>query len=271
MRIAALILAAGQSRRFGQDKRQAHLPAGTTMLDAVLALYAQVFAPVLVVVRPGDDAFALAAAQRHGATPVVCEQADLGMGHSLATGAQAVLALGPDVQGVVIGLADMPAVQSLTLLALKQALMDASSGASGGASSDALRAASVAASMAASAPAAAAVPVGMRPRALAGMPMPAQSAEPWPCSGVEQLPESVDQPADWPCAQAVLPVYQGQAGHPRGLPRAMLAPLLDLRGDQGARHVIDWSQARQVAVDDLGILVDIDQAQDLARLRPWPP
>jgi CTP:molybdopterin cytidylyltransferase MocA len=51
----------------------------------------------------------------------------------------------------------------------------------------------------------------------------------------------------------------------------MLAPLLDLRGDQGARHVIDWSQARQVAVDDLGILVDIDQAQDLARLRPWPP
>jgi molybdenum cofactor cytidylyltransferase len=248
MRMAALILAAGQSQRFGQDKRQARLPAGPTMLDAVLALYAQVFAPVLVVVRPGDDAFALTAAQRHGATPVVCEQAYLGMGHSLAAGAQALLALGPDVQGVVIGLADMPAVQVSTLLALKQALMDAS----GDVSSDALRAVSMTVS--------AGVP--------AGMPMPAQAAEPSPCSGGAQPPEHVGQPADWPCAQAVLPVYQGQAGHPRGLPRAMLAPLLGLRGDQGARHVIDWSQARQLAVDDPGILLDIDQAQDMAQLAP---
>jgi molybdenum cofactor cytidylyltransferase len=129
MRIAAIVLAAGQGRRFGQDKRQVLLPDGRSMLDTVLSLYAPLFEPLLVVVAPGDS-FAPALAARHGAQVVECAQAAAGMGHSLAAGAQALLEVGTGasqglsaVQGAVIALADMPAVSPPTLLALRAALL----------------------------------------------------------------------------------------------------------------------------------------------------
>jgi molybdenum cofactor cytidylyltransferase len=100
MSIAGLILAAGQSTRFGSDKRQALLPDGRCMLEAVITCYRQVFDSVELVVN---------------------EQADLGMGHSLACGAQALLAH-EELSGVVIGLADMPAVSPATLMDVSQTL-----------------------------------------------------------------------------------------------------------------------------------------------------
>lgn len=121
MSVAGLILAAGQASRFGSDKRQAILPDGRTMLEAVLARYAEVF-DTLWLVTPPDDAFGSQLADMHGAYLVVNAQPDLGMGHSLACGAQALLPHA-DISGVVVGLADMPCVASQTLQDLKHTLM----------------------------------------------------------------------------------------------------------------------------------------------------
>jgi molybdenum cofactor cytidylyltransferase len=128
MSVQALILAAGQGRRFGSDKRQALLPDGRSVLDAVLALHAGCFAQCWVVLRPGD-AFGQAACARWGATPVWADDAEQGMGHSMACGVRAVLAQAATsaadgaLQGLVLSLADMPFVQATTLRALQQAVV----------------------------------------------------------------------------------------------------------------------------------------------------
>ncbi|QEL54704.1 nucleotidyltransferase family protein [Chromobacterium paludis] len=67
----------------------------------------------------------------------------------------------------------------------------------------------------------------------------------------------------------VLPCHDGRAGHPRGLPSSCLAGLLDLSGDAGARDAVDWGQAVRLALDDPGVLLDIDRAEDLQVLASW--
>lgn len=188
--VAGLILAAGRATRFGSDKRMARLPGDDhTLLEAVLATFTAALAPVFIVLRPADEQ-AARMAEAFGARPLVCDDADSGMGHSLACGARALQAV-DGLQGVLIGLADMPAVSPATLHSLMQALM-------------------------------------------------AQR-------------------------RAVVPVYQGRLGHPRGLPAEALPALGRLRGDQGARHLLDWQvEAVQVEVDDAGILLDVDTPADLA-------
>lgn len=59
------------------------------------------------------------------------------------------------------------------------------------------------------------------------------------------------------------PWHAGQPGHPRLLPRATWPALLDLSGDEGARHRLDWSRATRVDVTDEGVLLDIDTPKDL--------
>jgi molybdenum cofactor cytidylyltransferase len=188
--IAGMILAAGQAARFGSDKRQAILPDGQSMLEAVLRRFHEAFDTVLLVAREQDD-FARLLADIHGTELVVNEQADLGMGHSLACGAQALMAH-EGLDGVVIGLADMPAVTVATLVDVREVLA-----------------------------------ARMRP---------------------------------------VVPVFQGQLGHPRGLPRDWFEALGHVTGDHGARHLLDWRQAVAVHVNDRGVLLDADTPEDLARL-----
>jgi molybdenum cofactor cytidylyltransferase len=189
-RIVGMVLAAGRSTRFGSDKRQAILPDGRCMLEAVLQRFHEVFDTVLLVARDHDD-FAQRLADVHGSILIVNEHADLGMGHSLACGAQALMVL-DDVAGVVIGLADMPAVAATTLHDIKDVL------------------------------AARKVPVAPR--------------------------------------------YQGQLGHPRGLPSTWFEAMGQLTGEHGARQLLDWRQAVAVHVNDRGVLLDADTPEDLARL-----
>lgn len=123
MSIAGLILAAGRGTRFGADKRLARLPDGRTLLEAALARHAGISQPLLIVLRPDDEA-AAALARVHGAQVLVCDPVDpaeQGMGHSLACGARALLTM-PDLEGVVIDLADMPSVSAATLRLVHQAL-----------------------------------------------------------------------------------------------------------------------------------------------------
>jgi len=82
----AVILAAGNSRRFGSDKRHYPLLPGRTMLETSLARYQEVFERVFVVLRPDDKAWAH---RLTDARIVYAEDAALGMGHSLAAGVKA--------------------------------------------------------------------------------------------------------------------------------------------------------------------------------------
>ncbi len=129
-RVVVLVLAAGASTRFGSDKRQALLPDGRSLLEAVVVTQRQVFDEVWVLTRPGPsgepDAFAQAVCEAHGARCVTCADAALGQGHTLAAGLRMLLALpsaeatAVPVAGALVALADMPWVRADTLQRLRE-------------------------------------------------------------------------------------------------------------------------------------------------------
>ena len=102
--VLCLVLAAGQGRRFGSDKRLARLDDGTTLLAASVARAREAFAEVRVVVRAGDTpaSLGLPAQQRL----VHSLDASLGMGHSLAAGVAA--ARNSTARAIAVLLGDMP-------------------------------------------------------------------------------------------------------------------------------------------------------------------
>lgn len=64
-------------------------------------------------------------------------------------------------------------------------------------------------------------------------------------------------------ADIVAPVFQGKRGNPVGFGALHLPQLLALDGDQGARNILAKNPVTAVAVDDAGILRDIDTPEDL--------
>ena len=108
MTIGAVVLAAGQSRRFGSDKR-VHL------LAATVAVYQSAFAEIRLVLRPTDIDLTsrLGITLRPGDDVVHAADAHLGMGHSLSAGARGLAERG--WQSLVVGLGDMPYVREATL------------------------------------------------------------------------------------------------------------------------------------------------------------
>jgi len=117
----AIILAAGQSRRFGdQDKRLHILPNGQTMLSAVYAKARQVFDDVVVVIHPADRAdFLGLPAEVKSIKSVNCEQ---GIGCSLADAFKYLCHKSEYkvFSTAAVMLADMPFIQILTLKMLKK-------------------------------------------------------------------------------------------------------------------------------------------------------
>jgi len=106
MRLAAIVLAAGRSVRFGADKRLAIVRGRPLITWALTALDGFDFAQKIAVVRPDDPVEPLLAP--FDVTAVVNPRADDGMGMSLACGVAALDA----VEGVFIALADMPDIPS---------------------------------------------------------------------------------------------------------------------------------------------------------------
>jgi len=115
VKIGALVLAAGQSKRFGGDKRQATLPNGKLVIQQTLEKVTAVFDDVLVVLRAED-------AELHERLKVLfpdlafhnAPDSELGMGNSLASGIRQI----SDWDGVFVFLGDMPFVEVETLKSL---------------------------------------------------------------------------------------------------------------------------------------------------------
>jgi molybdenum cofactor cytidylyltransferase len=66
-------------------------------------------------------------------------------------------------------------------------------------------------------------------------------------------------------AEMVAPAYRGERGHPVGFARAYDTALKALTGDAGARAIIAarlWV-LRVIEVDDPGVVLDVDQPDDL--------
>lgn len=61
----------------------------------------------------------------------------------------------------------------------------------------------------------------------------------------------------------VAPVFKSLRGHPVVFGRAHLAALMALRGDRGARELLEQHEVDLVPVSDPGVLVDVDRPQDL--------
>ena len=66
----------------------------------------------------------------------------------------------------------------------------------------------------------------------------------------------------------VVPVFDGERGHPVGFSRRFRAELLALSGDAGARTVVTAHAAavHRLDVDDPGVLQDVDTRADAERL-----
>lgn len=116
MVVAALVLAAGASRRFGSDKRL-HPLDGQPMLARTLATYRQVLDDVGVVIRPGEPAIA-ALVRTAACRPIEAADAAAGLSRSLAAGVAALR----HADGLLVGLGDMPFVAPATLRALVTAM-----------------------------------------------------------------------------------------------------------------------------------------------------
>jgi molybdenum cofactor cytidylyltransferase len=63
----------------------------------------------------------------------------------------------------------------------------------------------------------------------------------------------------------VLPLFDGQRGHPVGFGAACGGALLQLNGSQGAADIVRTYGAFEVVVNDIGVVTDIDTVQDLLR------
>lgn len=71
-------------------------------------------------------------------------------------------------------------------------------------------------------------------------------------------------------ATIAAPVFEGRRGNPVGFSSAHLAELLALRGDEGARRLLQQYSVKEIKVDDPGILRDVDTSFDLP-ITPLPP
>lgn len=126
--IAAIVLAAGASRRFGSDKLL-HPLARDGVISPLAAHslrpWLDTFRHTTVVVRSGAKVFRNAIEAALGANKsaaihwIECADASQGMAASLACGIRANL----DAAGWMIGLADMPAVPAPAIAGVRDALL----------------------------------------------------------------------------------------------------------------------------------------------------
>lgn len=111
--VIALVLAAGHSRRFGDDKRVARLATGETLLAATIERVRPHVAELVVMLRHDDDAQALGLSD---SVPIMhAPVAPIGMGVSLSTAVQHVSRAACPHTALAVVLGDMAFVSPDTL------------------------------------------------------------------------------------------------------------------------------------------------------------
>jgi molybdenum cofactor cytidylyltransferase len=118
--IGGIILGAGSSRRFGDDKRRAVLPGGDMVIVRTINNVAAAVDSVLVVLRSTDQAFAELLQSQINLTNVnyyLAPDSAKGMAHSLGNAISQVKGW----DGAMVFLADMPFLQQETISQLQQA------------------------------------------------------------------------------------------------------------------------------------------------------
>ena len=103
--VVGILLAAGQSTRFGSNKLLHQLSDGTPMVLASARHLHNVLPKTIAVVEDANNAVAKLLTQ-DGVQVIENPRASAGMGGSIACG----VASNPDAQGYVIALADMPCI-----------------------------------------------------------------------------------------------------------------------------------------------------------------
>lgn len=121
--VRGLLLAAGRGTRFGTGaKLLASLPDGTPVAVAALRNLRRALDAPIAVVRPGDESLA-ALLRDEGASIVVADRADQGMGASLAAGVARIAV----EEGIVVALADMPWIAPATIARVADAIASGAS------------------------------------------------------------------------------------------------------------------------------------------------
>lgn len=118
-----ILLAAGRGRRFdpqGVRSKLLQRIEGREVAARACHALAAGCDQVIAVVRPDSPVALTQVLQQAGAQVVVCADADLGMGHSLAAAARAVLARHDPVDAVMVMPADMPWMSAETPRALRR-------------------------------------------------------------------------------------------------------------------------------------------------------
>ncbi len=64
-------------------------------------------------------------------------------------------------------------------------------------------------------------------------------------------------------AKAVIPTYNGFRGNPVIVDRSLFAEMMEIRGDIGCRAIFGNHTPHRVAVDDSGVILDIDKPADV--------
>ena len=78
------------------------------------------------------------------------------------------------------------------------------------------------------------------------------------------LPASIERVVSGIADDAVsVPVHQGEFGHPVGFGRSFGSVLMALSGDRGAKALFAQARVVEVAVDDPGVLWDVDVPEKL--------
>ncbi|KPK40518.1 MAG: hypothetical protein AMJ69_02010 [Gammaproteobacteria bacterium SG8_47] len=116
--IYGILLAAGSSTRFGHNKLMQPLPDGRSVFAASLDNLRLSVPQTLVIVAASNPDLQAELTPRANTEFVVCRDAHLGVGHSLACGVRA----SAGASGWLIALADMPFVRPATVTAVVAAL-----------------------------------------------------------------------------------------------------------------------------------------------------
>lgn len=118
MALTGILLAAGEGRRFGRDKRLLRLPGGDNLVTRSATRFRAVLDDVVVVLRPGDEPLARQVIA-HGCRVTV--SSGPGMGDSIRSAVEA----SRDRDGWLIMPADLPAVRMHSIERVARCLADA--------------------------------------------------------------------------------------------------------------------------------------------------